>query len=75
MKSERCASDPASLPGSIGLRREVKSELQLVVRDEPHGSIGLRREVKSEHCRRAPPRFLRSIGLRREVKSELPRAV
>ena len=33
---------------SIGLRREVKSELRRMAEDDRTGSIGLRREVKSE---------------------------
>ena len=56
---------------SIGLRREVKSELPIDKTMPDDSSIGLRREVKSERRRLAARRIRSSIGLRREVKSEL----
>ena len=60
---------------SIGLRREVKSELQSSRPFRDSGSIGLRREVKSELSTARAVVEPRSIGLRREVKSELAATV
>ena len=70
MKSEPAAGERTSVSGSIGLRREVKSELKELRLVGDDRSIGLRREVKSELLKRNHCKATCSIGLRREVKSE-----
>ena len=56
MKSERLVTGSRLYRGSIGLRREVKSELDFGSCVPVVGSIGLRREVKSERRLDVPRR-------------------
>ena len=71
MKSELIAGHRFKFANSIGLRREVKSELTCTIQLDTTYSIGLRREVKSEPAGLNTNVAGYSIGLRREVKSEL----